>query len=208
MNKRFIAGLAGFALLLIIGVSEASAVETDQTKKVNVQPGATGVHDISISQSKVSVHDLSVPAVKIVTPTDHKIDVAGALSPTDHKVDAPVGVHDKAFDVFHKHKGEIKAAFGKAEIMDLEPPPPARGETGIIGPIDSHIDGPDELQHKGEAGFDVFHKGETQGILIGMHKGEGEAGAVDAFHKTEAESGAVVGMPDEGTADFEPPVAP
>lgn len=195
MNKLF-----GIILsIFMVWTATAIAADIDQNK---LKTGAVKVQDFSVPAVQqpavkggiigpIDSHIGGPLAVGVLSPTDHKVDAVGILTPTDHKVDAPVGVHDKAFDVFHKHKGEIKAAFGAAE-------------GGIIGPLDSHIDGPDEIVGPD----DLKHKGETQGILIGMHKGEGEAGAVDAFHKTEAESGAVVGISNEGTADFEPPVAP
>ncbi len=206
MNKKFIVGLAGFAILFIISASGALAAEMDQTKKQqgilvssnnpapsNIQPG--GASNMSLNFAKVQVQDFSKPAIK--GGIDGPIDSQGVVAPIDSKAITPIDSQHKGFDVFHKHTGEIKAAFGKPEVGEL------------IGSPDSQIDGPDELMHKksggekpleylkikmndvlvssyhkGEGGsepgsegaaVDAFHKSESQGILIGMHKGEGEA---------------------------------
>ncbi len=193
MNKKFITGMAVLAILFMMSASGAAAADLDQNK---LKTGAVKVQDFSLPA-------VQQPAVKGAGdgPIDSQLvglfgpsDSQGVIAPIDHKVDAPVGVHDKAFDVFHKHTGEIKAAFGKVEMTELEPPPPTPAEKGgLIGPPDSHIDGPDwivgpdELQHKGGAvGVLSPTDSQAQGILIGMHKAGGEA-----------QSGAVVGISEE-----------
>lgn len=284
MEKRsVVAAFFVLSLFSFFTVSQNAAAESDQSKqKIGLLVSSNAPPPVSVQKGTVQVQDFSVPAVKggIIGPPDSQ----GAITPIDSK--GSIVQQDKAFDVFHKHTGEIKAAFAKGgivgpdEIVGPEEMPAMDGASkeghfkmggeseaggGIFHKAGSslseacadgttdcasgqHTPAPGGMGGEGEAGggifhkhmptdggvivegkqerpagFDVFHKGESEGILIGLNKtsvkgesvptdhgslkvreaaikGDSAMGnekidaAVDIFHKGETESGAVVGI--------------